>query len=561
MKLERSGWMTGMAFALSAVGGVAFAATSPDHMVLVVDSAKATGGASIAAYGYDPINDVVYAVGYTGGAQIRQVTNVSNPAMQVSTLFVTTNDWLMFLKDGHTDWSCGTPTLGSLVLNPRTVYEADGVTVKFGPYTQAWIEDAATAVREGTSTYHYELTQRVYRYNLQAVGLPGNPPPPYGDGRDVFTSLATLQQMADAIGVTPPGTSNIQKQVAFSTDGEWVYFTESGPTYGGIWKVRARDGSGLTRLHQATGSSTADRIYTEPGVVHTSVRDLDPSNPATGDQILFEGRPLTGNNGGIDYLIHDGTNVSTPIALLTSATLKTFLETTSDTHIFAIQVDDVGNIYFDDTTTKVLGLYDTVGRLIKVKSRLEQIEFNSANGSTGTGAATQKLQWRSTQYDPTGGDPSDAFPVKQLLFASVDLKAIGGIYCFKPCDFNRDNSVDNADVVVFRTMLAKGPTTPPNTDPDYLTYLKCDLNGNGSVSAMDIEILKRFVVDTDEDSDVDLADFSFFQSCFNGPNRPYAQANCDMADYDMDDDVDLTDFAFFQSCFNGPNRPLNCAQL
>jgi outer membrane protein assembly factor BamB len=64
--------------------------------------------------------------------------------------------------------------------------------------------------------------------------------------------------------------------------------------------------------------------------------------------------------------------------------------------------------------------------------------------------------------------------------------------------------------------------------------------------------------DADGDADVDLADFTHFQSCFNGPNRPAAQAACTDADFDTDQDVDLNDFLVFQGCFNGPNRPAAC---
>jgi hypothetical protein len=64
--------------------------------------------------------------------------------------------------------------------------------------------------------------------------------------------------------------------------------------------------------------------------------------------------------------------------------------------------------------------------------------------------------------------------------------------------------------------------------------------------------------DFNEDGDVDLADFSHFQACFNGPNRPYSFENgCADADIDGDGDVDLVDFSSFQACFNGPNRPPN----
>ncbi|MBN1489756.1 MAG: formylglycine-generating enzyme family protein [Phycisphaerae bacterium] len=64
--------------------------------------------------------------------------------------------------------------------------------------------------------------------------------------------------------------------------------------------------------------------------------------------------------------------------------------------------------------------------------------------------------------------------------------------------------------------------------------------------------------DFDADSDVDLTDFSLFQNCFNGPNRPAPWPWCNDADLDDDTDVDLSDFSIFAACFNGPNRPPAC---
>ena len=67
-----------------------------------------------------------------------------------------------------------------------------------------------------------------------------------------------------------------------------------------------------------------------------------------------------------------------------------------------------------------------------------------------------------------------------------------------------------------------------------------------------------WTADFDLDADVDLADFSLFQSCFNGPNRPPASAGCDAVDFDADSDVDVADFGVFGACFNGPNRRPRC---
>lgn len=61
--------------------------------------------------------------------------------------------------------------------------------------------------------------------------------------------------------------------------------------------------------------------------------------------------------------------------------------------------------------------------------------------------------------------------------------------------------------------------------------------------------------DVNRDDDVDLEDFSFFQLCFNGANRPPVFPSCNVSDLDADGDVDLADFAVLLGCFNGPARP------
>ncbi len=73
-----------------------------------------------------------------------------------------------------------------------------------------------------------------------------------------------------------------------------------------------------------------------------------------------------------------------------------------------------------------------------------------------------------------------------------------------------------------------------------------------------VQIAPAVRADCDRDGDVDMADFTVFQLCFNGPNQP-PSVNC-FSDMDLDDDgdVDLTDYQIFVACFNGPNRPAAC---
>ncbi len=62
----------------------------------------------------------------------------------------------------------------------------------------------------------------------------------------------------------------------------------------------------------------------------------------------------------------------------------------------------------------------------------------------------------------------------------------------------------------------------------------------------------------DYDGDVDLAGFSRFTFCFNGPNQPPAWPACDDVDLDADGDAELADFAMFQLCLGGSIRVPAC---
>jgi Immunoglobulin I-set domain len=101
--------------------------------------------------------------------------------------------------------------------------------------------------------------------------------------------------------------------------------------------------------------------------------------------------------------------------------------------------------------------------------------------------------------------------------------------------------------------------TISNADSSHAGYYRCIVSATcGSATSTSAKLTVYVEADFDQDADVDLADFAIFQSCFNGPNRPYAYVNCAPADLDDDFDIDLSDFAGFQACFNGPNRPPKC---
>ncbi len=58
--------------------------------------------------------------------------------------------------------------------------------------------------------------------------------------------------------------------------------------------------------------------------------------------------------------------------------------------------------------------------------------------------------------------------------------------------------------------------------------------------------------DYDDDGDVDLEDFAFFQACFTGADKGPAAAGCEVFFVDADYDIDDDDFFSFQQAFTGP---------
>ncbi len=65
------------------------------------------------------------------------------------------------------------------------------------------------------------------------------------------------------------------------------------------------------------------------------------------------------------------------------------------------------------------------------------------------------------------------------------------------------------------------------------------------------------MTDFDDDGDVDLEDFGFFQSCYSGSGVA-PRSGCGAADLDGDNDVDQADFTIFKSCFGGANKSPSC---
>jgi len=488
-----------------------------DNQRIVVDTPNATGGNSFATYGYDPSTDSAYVTGFGAGAALRKVTNVGGA--QTSTVQVSESQLQLYLRDGDPNRSVLNSLQSGLVLNPLPVGALPA-------YSFAIINDAGATRLPASNTTDPTVTKRLYRYNLQAVGPAGTPAPPYGDGRDVYTTLLTLSGMAAIHGNPTSTSSNFGRQGAFSTDGQAFYSIDSSAAYGGIYKTTALDTTGSTSL-----ILTDSDINTEPAVLPAA---------GGGDRIFFRGTANSGNAGGLNFVTSNGATTSAPQVAISAATLGGFLERTVGTaDIRALSSDSAGNLYLFDTTSTALLRLDPQGRLSKLTTRTERTAFRdqSGRGTTTVNANILRQQTRTITH-PTAGI------ITEVLFGdSTQQNTVSGIYAFKAGDFNRDGTLTSTDIDLFKPVLTTRGVVQTNS-----ANYKFDANGNTFVDWKDVKIFQGFFDFGDGDVNlngrVDFADFQVLQNNFGLSAKTFIQG-----DLDGDNDVDFGDFQILQNSF------------
>ncbi len=394
----------------------------------------------------------------------------------------------------------------------------------------------------------------------------------YGYGctnwNDAFTSLMTFGEMAAAIGasVSVPTTSDQVggRRSTFSADGAKIYFVSAdlrstGRLFTGVWSVELATKT-VKRLLDDTAFTIAKPIA-EPASVAIGVRNFTGDNYAANiNQVLFNGTDASGNIGGINALVDDGSADPNIYPAVPAAAMLNFLGMDPNTPLasrptyMSIAADEEANLYlYTSAPYSALYKYDTKGRLICVGTRLQHYAFNSdvTGTTTGTNTAYLRLDIRKV---PSPYDPCQI--IVQAMFMSTACKAVAGVNVYKPIDFNRDGSVTLADLNFFKTQIQKtwAGTVPVIADGNsYTDYIKADLNGNGvlnsttpptgmaepCVTEKDREALWQFVVpgDVNLNHAIDLADFIALTENFCGTGKDWSQG-----DFDFDGTVDMDDF-------------------
>jgi hypothetical protein len=102
-------------------------------------------------------------------------------------------------------------------------------------------------------------------------------------------------------------------------------------------------------------------------------------------------------------------------------------------------------------------------------------------------------------------------------------------------------------------------SVPPDTadlddDGDTVEPVPIDLDGHARVLCYDVDMgaYESGMGDYQCDGDVDLDDFTAWDTCMTGPGIGLYDPGCQAFDFEYDGDVDLTDFAVVQARFAAP---------
>ncbi len=502
-----------LAFAMAMV--ITAAAEGQDQLASVFTAAN------LAAYAYDPSTNAMFVTAY-GNPAVVKVTGIGGSPS--SALMVSETILQLYYRNNDPTRGVATPAQSGILLNPKPVGAAPA-------YSFALIADGGFTRFPSSGTVDPAATKKIYAYNLQAASITG-------DGTDVFTTRATLANLQAASGAT--STSNtLGRQFAWSGDGQSIYFVDSSPAYGGLWKIGAVSGAPQRIV-------AADMTNTEPGVFSSGGVD----------RVYFSGVSGTagvGNAGGIDYVTHDGTTTSGVQVAVSAARLADFFEQTISSQRISSVAFAGANMFFGvwnsntDNGQRLQGIYqlDAEGRISKVANRTQRAAALGAVGQT-----FDRFQPREITYTGTAG----AFPVTQLLYRESGANTVAGAIAFKPGDFNRDNAVTPADIALFKPQVTSGSAANVKTN---VADLKFDMNGNDIVDWKDVQILEQFLdyaapaslagrivptlpiqADADLNGVVDFADFRIMRDNYApaAGNRAFTAG-----DFNGDDKVDFAD--------------------
>ena len=581
-----------------------FGVTLDNARVVVGNTAASAGEGTVGAFTYNETNNTFYTTIFGSSYGLRTISNTggswtggwsTNEDSYASDMarFMGSTDVPAGIIDFDTTTVYCTPS--GIMLNPAPLTidvvaaDAAGVPIvdEYGEYVTtpityqagelAFVMDMCVEMKI-SDVKMPEYTKKMYRWDLRTIGEATTAQPDYSTGGSGITGISgpawgdlgqadwndalavvfTEQDLRDAAaaGGATPGSDNIGRQFAWSSDGQSMYAVESSTYQGGIYKIDACTGDLDWIYHE----NLANNIGAEPTVVPTTAFDFT-GGTLSGDQIIFDGSEANGNDGGISYVVHDGTNTSSAQVLVDGTELRAWAEN-SGIGINSLTSDSEGNLYFyvygQDATTSLYsaGLFvrDTEGRFACVLNRAQLYEINeSEDGSRSDGGGMLRLQVLED-----GDSTSVLYRGDNKYIGEVDIPVLG--------DLTDDGIVDTADCTFMidqykKTCYDAVPSIPVEGAEAFVDYLIADMNGNASsvksgagvlenapVTFADVETLAQFVDgglltgDLNWDGIVDDADWAIFDANYEVAPTVGVWSWFD-GDMDLDGDVDADDRA------------------
>ncbi len=596
----------------------------PEHMRVLVSEADCSGGyGRIGGFDYDPTTNNFYIglFGYGTGFRIYDADgDVSWQAITPTDLELFARSTDPFAGDTSPDHVSNTLIFG-VTLNPTpvTISVPDpqdmntmmDVTYQAGELVIA--TNQASDMREWGIIPRPDATKAVFRWDLRQIDLPTDKQPDYDtaafeflsdpsdpgspkiryefgeyevvDWNDTFTACASNQDFRDAAaahGITGIDRTYVGRTPTWSSDGTSLYVVHHG---------KRSQGAGIYKIDVATGDTTLALpvpetwdpdnrfFYCEPAVVHTSVRDLSGGAKAEGDQVLM-GYKMEDNRGGISYMLDDGTSSPKTLQpLITGDDLRAQLQLGVDEDgdpiipsVRGIGTDDEGNIFFYESETYSIQMYDTKGRLVALRNKPMQYALNISAGDDWTGGGSLRIQTRTVQ-DPQ----AKAGSMTEVMYRANN-KYVAGLLVYRPGDYNRDDLIDTQDTQFFIDQYEVGVAAggdpnsqpwfrsgDPNAGDDFMAYMRADMNGNANmfrapsgspyryggmaniaVDFKDFEVLQQFINwvpgDANWDGAVDVGDLGVLAS-----NWQQADLGVFKADFNNDGVVDVGDLGILAS--------------
>ncbi|MEE9294164.1 MAG: hypothetical protein V3W34_04245 [Phycisphaerae bacterium] len=336
--------------------------------------------------------------------------------------------------------------------------------------------------------------------------------------------------------------------------------------------LAARDGAtlyiGPVPIFPVTSSGL---ILIEDGIIEFHLADVTNTGIIAGFGDL---RAATLNNDGVMELLtgvsfvdaavnNNATlNMTTTTVIFTGPVVNSgSIKTTDAVVIFADEFTNNG-AYISDPSTQSFGRLTNgpTGTLIGGVGDVFVVSRSFDNQSTNVDAwdtAAAELQFISggpAIAVEAAGEDLGPVPAGLVGNFSIGILRVSGVGTeVQVVDLHDNTAGPGSEAVYADTIILESGTTFTLGEGN-VYYRTLDMGGGVTINEDGAGRLLRIVRPGDFNNDgvVDLFDYAAFVGCVTGPDAGPPAPGCEVFDFDTDDDVDLIDWSGFQSVFGTP---------